>query len=107
MEVAEGLDGLVDQSLGAFPVGHVVEVGDGLAARSRDLVRHQLGRGPVLSGPVRVATEVVDDDLGSLLGKQQSVFPTDASPGSGDDGDSTCERVHYSAPFGMCLSVGA
>src|SRR5262249_45238808 len=95
MEIAECFDRLVDQALRTFPVGHVVVVGDGFAAGGHDLIDDLLGRGPVCSGPVGVATQVVDDDLGTLPGDQERVLPADASPGTSDDRHAACQSVHY------------
>jgi hypothetical protein len=53
----------------------------------------QRGGAPKRAAAVRAPAEIVDDDPGSLTGKQQRVFPTDTSTGPGDDGDSTCERL--------------
>ena len=91
VEVAERLDRRVDQALGAFPVGHVVGVDDGLAAEVADLGDDLLGRRRVLTVTVVGATEVVDDDPGPLRGEQERVLAADAASRSGDDRDSTVE----------------
>jgi hypothetical protein len=87
VEVAERLDGGVDQALAAFPVGHVVAVGDGLAAHALDLGHDLLGRRETATRAVGGAPEVVHDDLGALGGEEEGVLTADAAPRPRDDGD--------------------
>ena len=94
MQVAERLDRSVDQALASLPVGHVVGVGDGLAAHRLDLVDDLLGRGAVVARPVDGAAEVVDDDLGAFLGEEECMLTTDAAAGAGDDGDASVKCSH-------------
>ena len=94
VQVAERFHGAVDQALPAFPVGHVVGVGDGFAAHALDLVGHLLGRRAVVAAAVHRPTEVVDHDLGALAGEEQCVFPADTPTGPSDDGNPTFERAH-------------
>ena len=84
----------VDQALAALPVGHVVGVGDGLAAHGLDLVDDLLGGRAVVARAVDGAAEVVDDDLGALGGEQQRVLAADAAARAGDDGDASVECSH-------------
>ena len=46
--------------------------------------------------PLTDAAEVVDDDLGAVLGQLQRVAPADAVAGAGDDGDLAVEQPHGS-----------
>ena len=98
VEAAEAVDRLLDQVLGSVPVGHVVVVGDGLAAVAANDLRHFLG-GPLVGAlaPDRAA-QVVDDDLGTLLGEQQRLAPPDAVPGTGDDRDLPVDQTHSKHP---------
>ena len=98
VEVTEGAHGLIDEALRTLPVRDVVVVGDRLATGGDDLVDDLLGGRRVGASPVRVAAEVVDDDLGALPGEKEGVLPTDASSRAGDDGDATLESVHESTP---------
>ena len=67
-------------------LGDVVAVGDSLAAHGLDLLDDLLrGAGRGRTRAVHLAAEVVDDDLGPVLGEHQRVLPTDASAGAGDD----------------------
>ncbi len=110
IQAAEGVDGLVDEVLAAVPAGDVVGVGDGLPARGFDLVDDGLGgagRGP---RAVAAAAEVVDDDLGALLGEQLRVFAADAVASPGDDDDaSLADPGHARTPavtiYLLCLLV--
>jgi hypothetical protein len=88
VEAPEGVDRLLDHLLRRVPVAHVGAVHDRLAARCLDLVDDLLRRGRVGAGAVAVATEVVHDDLGALLGEHERVLAPDATPGAGDDGHS-------------------
>ena len=85
VEAAEGVDGRLDEALGAVPVADVVAVGDGLAAHGLDLVDDLLRRALVGALAVHRAAEVVDDDLGAVVGQQQRVLAADAAAGAGDD----------------------
>ena len=102
VEVAEGLDGAVDEALAALPVGDVVAVGDGLAAHGLDLLDDLLRGGQVGPGAVLGAAEVVDHDLGALRREQQRVLAADPAPGSGDDGDAAVKRSHGRRRLGRC-----
>ena len=80
VDVAEGVDGSLDQALGTAEVGDVVGVGDGLAAHGLDLLDHVMSRPGIRSRSVLRPSEVVDHDLGALTSEQQGVLPTDAAP---------------------------
>ncbi len=58
---------------GAVPVGDVVGVRDGLAAGAL-ISLTTCWAGPVAGPAVAVAPDVVDDDLGAVLGEQQRVL---------------------------------
>ena len=94
VQVAEGVDGRVDQLLGPLPVGDVVAVRHRLATPGRDLGDDFVGRAVVRAGAVVGAATVVDDDLGSFGGEQKGVLATDAAPGSRDDRDASLECSH-------------
>jgi hypothetical protein len=49
---------------------------------------------------MRVATEVVDHDLGPFLGEEQGVLPAEPTTCSGDDGHSAVEASHVISSFG-------
>ena len=85
VQVAVGLDGLVDQPLGALPARHAVGVDHGLAAGGDDLVGHGLHDARVAAGAVGVAADVVEHQLGAVLGEHPGVLAPDASAGPGDD----------------------
>lgn len=100
VELAESGDGLLDQRLGARPVGDVVGVGHCLAACGDDLVGHLLRRAGVRTGtspagytligggsPTAGTAEVVDHYGGAFGGEQQRVFTPDAPARAGYDGD--------------------
>ena len=67
---------------------------DGFAAHRLDLVDHLLRGGTVLTDAVRVAAEVVDDDLGAFGREQQRVLATEAAARTGDDGNPSVECAH-------------
>ena len=65
-----------------------------LAAHGLDLVDHLLRGRPVVAGPVDVAAEVVDHDLGALRGEEQRVLAAEATSCAGDDGNPAVECTH-------------
>jgi hypothetical protein len=94
VEITERADRRVHHPLRPLPVGHVVVVRDGLAARRRDLGDDLLGRRRVAPTAIRRAAEVVHDDLGPFGGKEQRVLAADATRRTGDDGDASVECSH-------------
>src|SRR5207245_1598117 len=69
VERAVGLDGLVDDALGAVVVGDIVVVGDGLAPAAANELGDLLGRPLVGALAGDRAAQVVDDDLRALGGE--------------------------------------
>ena len=94
VELAERVDRTLDDLPGALEVGHVVAVGDGLAAPALDdvddLVRGR--RVGALTGDR--AAEVVDHDLGAVIGERDGLAAADTVAGSRDDGDLAVEHAH-------------
>ena len=84
VELAEGIAGALDDAFGRLEVGDAVAVGDGLATGLLDVVDDLLSRTLTRAGTVEMCAEIVDDDLGAVLGHQQSLFAADAAAGSGD-----------------------
>jgi hypothetical protein len=60
-------------------------VRNGVATHGGDLRDDLFGRRRGVAGTVECSTEVVDDDLGALVGEQKRVLAPDAATGSGDD----------------------
>src|SRR5207245_5001150 len=86
MEIAERLDSLVDEPLGAFGSGDVVGVGDCLSPEGEDLLDHLGGGARIRSPAVGCATEIVDYDPGTLAGQLERVLSPQASACAGHDG---------------------
>src|SRR4029078_8258840 len=84
VQISEVLDGSVYQSLGTLPRPDAVAVGDGLAAHPLDLLDSLLGRAEVATRAVDLGPQVVDDDLGAVCSKAQSVLASDSSAGTSD-----------------------
>ncbi len=84
VEAAEGFDGLLDQTLAADPVGHVVVVGDRRSAERGDLFYHLFSRPALLALPVPLRPEIIDDDRGAFGGQQHGLAPAH-SPGRARD----------------------
>ena len=93
VEPAVGVDGLLDHGAGILEAGDVAVVGRGLAAALGDDVHGEVGV-PTLTLAADRAAQIVDDDLGPLLGQLHGVTPADAVPGPGDDGDLAVEQSH-------------
>ena len=87
VEAAERVDRGVHQAAGALPVGDVVGVGDGLAARRDDLVDEELRGRAVGTGSLARDAEVVHDDARAFTREQACVLAADAAPGAGHDHD--------------------
>ena len=85
VDLAELVDGLLDELVGDAVLGQVAGEDGGLAG--------DLGRG--LLGDV--AVEVVDQDLGALLGEQLCGGAADAAGRAGDDGGLSIEDSHLDA----------
>ena len=88
----EGVEGCLHDPLAPPGGGHVVVVGDRLAARGYDLFDHLL-RGGLRSFACTVpcAAEVVHDDLRAALRELQCVDPAQAAACAGDDGHPAVE----------------
>src|SRR5207253_10724880 len=96
-EPAVGLDGLVDDPLGAVVDGNIVVVGDGLAPAAANELGDLLGRPLVGALAGDRAAQVVDDDLRALGGELERLAPADAVPGPGDDRHLVVENAHTSS----------
>ena len=86
VELAEGLDGGVDDGLRVGGLGDVSVDGDGLAAGLGDGVDDGVGAG--------LAGGVVDDDGGARGGEGLGDGGSDALGGAGNDGDFSCKFAH-------------
>ena len=95
------------EALGAVPVGDVVGVGDGLAPGGDDLVDDGLGRAGRRAGAVHGAAEVVDHDLGAVLGQEQGVLPPDAAAGAGHDADPSFAELGHAADLATGVGHGS
>ena len=85
VDLAEGVDGGLDDGLAALGRGDRVGVGDGLAAGGLDLVDDELGGPGVAAGPVDGAAEVVDDDQRAAWRRAERVLPAEAAARARDD----------------------
>ena len=74
VERAEGIEGTLDETLAPFPLRDVVVVRNGVATHGGDLRDDLFGRRRGVAGTVECSAEVVDDDLGALVGEQQRVL---------------------------------
>ena len=81
VEATEGAHRGLDQGAATLPVGDVVVGRDGLAPAGADLRGRLLGHLP----------EVVDDDLGALVGEEERMLPPQPATCTGDDRDPTLE----------------
>ncbi len=97
VEVAIGLERLLDEILAALPTRDVVVVGARLTAGRLDLIDRLL-RGPVVgTRAIPFAAEVIDDDLGAFRGQEHRVRTTDPASGTGDDRDLSVKVSHRSS----------
>ena len=90
VEPAVGVERLLDEALGTGHVADVVTVDDRLATQVADDLGYLMGRTGIGAGAVRIGAEIVDHDLGAVLGEHQGVLSTDAAAGAGN---------HCDAPF--------
>ena len=92
VDLAERVDGGLDDGLAALGRGDGVVVGHGLAAGRLDLVDDLSARPRRrTAGAVDRAAEVVDDDQRAALGEQERVGAAEAAAGAGDDRDLAVE----------------
>ncbi len=86
VQVAIGVDRLLDEPLGTGPVRDVVPVDNRFAACVTDQLRGLLSRCRIRSEPGAVATKIVDNDPGALGREPQGLLPSDAPARPGNDG---------------------
>ena len=100
VEAAERVERGADDVLGALEVGDAVVVGDRLAAALRDDVDYFVG-GPLVGALAGDRTaEIVDDDLGAVVGELHRLAPADAVARPGDDRHLAVEHAHLRVPPG-------
>ena len=85
VEPPEGLNGGIDETLGALPVRHVLAVGHRLAAETADLLHDLAGRPGRSPRPIDFSAEVVDDHLRTLAGQLDRLGSADPPACAGDD----------------------
>ena len=100
VEFSEGGNRLVDHPLGAVPVRDVVAVGDRLAAHGLDLVHDLLSGTHIVAFSGPIAAQVVDHDLGAVLGQHQAVLAAHApGPAGHDSHPSLAQSCHCPSRF--------
>src|SRR5262249_37651975 len=87
VEAPERVDGRPDDVLRAAEVRDAVVACDRLAAATLDDVDHFFGRSLVGALAGDRPAEVVDDDLGAVIGERDRLAAPHAAPRSGDDRD--------------------
>ena len=81
--------------LRSLPVGHVVAVGHGLAATRSDGVDHLADHPRRATRPVDLGAEIIDDDLGALVGELEGVAAADApTRARHDDHPTVADAAH-------------
>ena len=101
VQLAEAVNGGLDDFLAAFHRCHRFQTGDGLAALLPDFGHHLLGDGLVVTAAVHVDAGVNDNYLRALGGHQLGDAPTHAPTGAGDDGYFVSEYVCH-----VCFNLG-
>ncbi len=99
VEAAEGFDGLVDDVARGLEVGHVVVVGDRVAAAIADDRSDLLGRALVGALAGHRTAEVVDHDLGAGGGQLESFASSNSVAGPRDNGNFAVEQSHVAVPL--------
>ena len=98
VEAAERVERGADDVLGAVELGDAVVVGDGLAAALRDDVDDLVG-GPLVGALAGDrSAEVVDDDLGAVIGELYRFAAAHTVARSGDDRHLAVEHAHLRGP---------
>ena len=98
VEAAERVERGADDVLGAVEVGDAVVVGDGLAAALGDDVDDLVG-GPLVGALAgHRPAEIVDDDLGAVVGELHRLAAADTVARSGDDRHLAVEHAHLRVP---------
>ncbi len=91
VDLAEILEGRVDDLLAAFEGGDGVEAGDGVRAERFDLLDDLAGSGIRGARSVGRTAEIVDHDTRPAAGQVQGIGSSDTAAGAGDDGDLAVE----------------
>ncbi|MCY1445465.1 hypothetical protein D9M71_619800 [compost metagenome] len=78
VDAAKRIEGRLDDAIAKVRGRHVTDAGGGIAAQGTDFGNHFFGR---------CLVQVVDDDLGALLGEFQRNAAADATAGTGNDRD--------------------
>ena len=96
VEPAELVDGLLHHAPGAFEVGDVLVVRGRLAAALANEIDGEVG---VLAGALALeaGAEIVDEDLGALLGQLERVTAADAVARAGHDRHPAVEQTHVAS----------
>ena len=89
---------VLDDVLRALEVGDAVVVGDRFAAAALDDVDDLVGGALVGAFAGDRAAEVVDDDLGAVVGEQDRLAAADTVARSGDDRHLAVEHAHLRVP---------
>ena len=105
VDVAEGVDRLIDEPLAATPRGDVVTVDHGLATVVDDDVDDLLCGVDVATLTLERGADIVDDDLRTLACEQQRLFASDASSSAGDNCHLSVEKSHTPASLDVVTYV--
>ena len=96
--------GLLDHARDAGAIGDAVGIGHRFAAGRLDLLHHLLGRAriaPIAAGDA--AAQIVDDDLGAFLRRQQRAFLADAVCAARHQNDLAFHHAHgLNLPIELC-----
>ena len=94
VDLAEIIQGGLEDVLAALDGRDVVGVGRGPAAGRDDVVDHLLRRAPVRARAVARSAQVVDDDRRAFLGEQLGVGLAQPVPCARNDGDFSVQQTH-------------
>ena len=83
VELAEAVEGCLNDGLASFHCGDRLVAGGCLAAVGADLIDNAVGEGNGAAGAVKVGAGVDYDDLSAFLGHEHGDAPADAPAGPG------------------------
>ena len=95
VEATERIDGGLDEAFGSVPIADVVAVGDRLPTHGLDLGDDIVRGALIVALAVHRPAEVVDHDLGAVVGEEQCVLAPDASARPRDDRDAALAELGH------------
>ena len=73
------------QALSALPVGNIITISDGIATGCANFIDDRVSSRQVTTVAIATGSQIIDNNLGPMLGKLQGILTTDTTGSTGDD----------------------